>query len=179
MNENMLCTKTHEYVLEHENKFEIGITPYAIEQLGDIVFIELPEVGTEYSKNEEGNIFSEINLGYVTVTNETASAIYTSMVVNFICKDDETYLNGKEYFASKETIENEWGPGSTATFNNATKTITIIAGPETLEEESDEIEITSFVNYLKNNFDTITTNESKTAFKFTSKGDYTFTYIKR
>lgn len=52
MNENMLCTKTHEYVLEHENKFEIGITPYAIEQLGDIVFIELPEVGTEYSKNE-------------------------------------------------------------------------------------------------------------------------------
>ena len=52
MNENMLCTKTHEYVLEQGDNYEIGITPYAIEQLGDIVFIELPDVETEFSKNE-------------------------------------------------------------------------------------------------------------------------------
>ena len=52
MNENMLCTKTHEYVLEQGDKYEVGITPYAIEQLGDIVFIELPEVGASFSKNE-------------------------------------------------------------------------------------------------------------------------------
>lgn len=52
MNESMLCTKTHEYVLELDNKYEVGITDYAIEQLGDIVFIELPEVGTEFAKNE-------------------------------------------------------------------------------------------------------------------------------
>ncbi len=52
MNESMLCTKTHEYVLEQNGNYEIGITQYAIEQLGDIVFIELPEVGSEFSKNE-------------------------------------------------------------------------------------------------------------------------------
>lgn len=52
MNESMLCTKTHEYVLEQGDKFEVGITDYAIEQLGDIVFIELPEVGATFSKNE-------------------------------------------------------------------------------------------------------------------------------
>ena len=52
MNESMLCTKTHEYVLELDNKYEVGITDYAIEQLGDIVFIELPEVCSEFSKNE-------------------------------------------------------------------------------------------------------------------------------
>ena len=52
MNENMLCTKTHEYVLDQGEKYEVGITPYAIEQLGDIVFIELPEVDSEFSKNE-------------------------------------------------------------------------------------------------------------------------------
>ena len=52
MNENMLCTKTHEYVLEQDGRYEIGITAYAIEQLGDIVFIELPDVDTEFSKNE-------------------------------------------------------------------------------------------------------------------------------
>lgn len=52
MNENMLCSKTHEYLLEEGNKYEVGITDYAIEQLGDIVFIELPEVGSTFSKNE-------------------------------------------------------------------------------------------------------------------------------
>lgn len=52
MNESMLCTKTHEYVLEQGDKYEVGITDYAIEQLGDIVFIELPEVGAEFAKNE-------------------------------------------------------------------------------------------------------------------------------
>lgn len=52
MDENILCTKTHEYVLEKDDIFEIGITDYAIEQLGDIVFIELPEIGSEFSKNE-------------------------------------------------------------------------------------------------------------------------------
>ena len=30
MNESMLCTKTHEYVLENNGKYEIGITDYAI-----------------------------------------------------------------------------------------------------------------------------------------------------
>ena len=52
MKESMLCTKTHEYVLERENCYEVGITDYAIEQLGDIVFVELPEVGSEFAKDE-------------------------------------------------------------------------------------------------------------------------------
>ena len=52
MKESMLCTKTHEYVLEQGSCYEVGITDYAIEQLGDIVFIELPEVDSEFSKNE-------------------------------------------------------------------------------------------------------------------------------
>ena len=52
MNENMLCSKTHEYVLEQEDKYVIGITDYAIEQLGDIVFLELPSVGDEFKKGE-------------------------------------------------------------------------------------------------------------------------------
>ena len=52
MKESMLCTKTHEYVLEKDGLYEVGITDFAIEQLGDIVFIELPEVDSEFSKNE-------------------------------------------------------------------------------------------------------------------------------
>ena len=53
MSEGILCTKTHEYVQEQEDgKYSIGLTEYAVEQLGDIVFVELPEVGSEFVKNE-------------------------------------------------------------------------------------------------------------------------------
>lgn len=48
----MLCSKTHEYLVGSDGKYTIGLTDYAVEQLGDVVFVELPEVGTEYKKNE-------------------------------------------------------------------------------------------------------------------------------
>ena len=50
--ESILCTKSHEYLLEENGLYTIGLTDYAVEQLGDIVFVELPEVGSEYSKGE-------------------------------------------------------------------------------------------------------------------------------
>ncbi len=50
--ENILCSKSHEYVYEQDGFYYIGITDYAIEQLGDIVFVELPEVGSSYTKGE-------------------------------------------------------------------------------------------------------------------------------
>lgn len=50
--EKILCTKSHEYLLEENGKYIIGLTDYAVEQLGDIVFIELPEVGRDYKKGE-------------------------------------------------------------------------------------------------------------------------------
>jgi len=52
MDENMLCTKTHEYVLEKDGIYEVGITDYAINQLGDIVFVELPDIDAEFTKGE-------------------------------------------------------------------------------------------------------------------------------
>lgn len=50
--ERILCTKSHEYLLEEDGNFVIGLTDYAVEQLGDIVFIELPDVGREFRKGE-------------------------------------------------------------------------------------------------------------------------------
>ena len=53
MSEGMLCSKSHEYILEQESgKYFNGLTDYAVEQLGDIVFVELPEVGSSFGKNE-------------------------------------------------------------------------------------------------------------------------------
>lgn len=52
LTEGILCSKSHEYILEKDGKYIIGLTDYAIEQLGDIVFLELPEVGAEFVKGE-------------------------------------------------------------------------------------------------------------------------------
>ena len=55
--EEMLCSKSHEYIVKQDDKYIIGLTDYAIEQLGDIVFLELPEVGDEFAK---GDTFANI-----------------------------------------------------------------------------------------------------------------------
>ena len=51
--EKILCSKSHEFLLDNENgTYTVGLTNYAVEQLGDIVFLELPSVGAEFSKGE-------------------------------------------------------------------------------------------------------------------------------
>ena len=50
--DNVLCSKTHEYVFEKGGKYVIGLTDFAVEQLGDIVFVETPEVGAELTKGD-------------------------------------------------------------------------------------------------------------------------------
>lgn len=49
----MKFTEEHEWLLEEGELVVVGITEHAAEQLGDVVFVELPEVGTEVSKDDE------------------------------------------------------------------------------------------------------------------------------
>ncbi|WP_124728164.1 glycine cleavage system protein GcvH [Staphylospora marina] len=49
----LLYSKEHEWVLKLEDgRVRIGITDFAQSELGDIVFVELPETGTELTANE-------------------------------------------------------------------------------------------------------------------------------
>ena len=51
--EKILCSKSHEYILKNEDgTYTIGLTGYAVEQLGDIVYLELPEAGSDFKKGE-------------------------------------------------------------------------------------------------------------------------------
>ena len=94
MNENVLCTKTHEYLAELGSKsYEVGITDYAIEQLGDIVFIELPEVGSEFTKSE---VFATVE------SVKAASEIYMPVSgkvteINEAVVDSPELLNDESY----------------------------------------------------------------------------------
>lgn len=97
MDENMLCTKTHEYILDKGENYEVGITDYAINQLGDIVFVELPEVNTEFSKNE---VFATIE------SVKAASEIYMP-VSGKVIEVNEEIVNSPELL-NDENYAEKW-----------------------------------------------------------------------
>jgi len=49
----MKYTEEHEWLREEGDVMVVGITAHAAEQLGDVVFVELPEVGDTISKDDE------------------------------------------------------------------------------------------------------------------------------
>lgn len=49
----MKFTEEHEWLRVEGDEVLVGITEHASTQLGDVVFVELPDAGTEVSKDEE------------------------------------------------------------------------------------------------------------------------------
>lgn len=93
LTEGILCSKSHEYLLEKDGKYIIGLTDYAIEQLGDIVFLELPDVGAEFAK---GEVFATIE------SVKAASEIYMPIsgkivAINEAVVDNPEILNESPY----------------------------------------------------------------------------------
>jgi glycine cleavage system H protein len=50
--QELLYTKEHEWIRVHESAGTIGITDHAQKELGDIVFVELPQVGEHVTMKE-------------------------------------------------------------------------------------------------------------------------------
>ena len=55
--EGLRYTENHEWVAVEDGKVKVGITDYAQDALGDVVFVDLPDVGTEVVG---GEAFAEI-----------------------------------------------------------------------------------------------------------------------
>jgi glycine cleavage system H protein len=53
-------TKDHEYVRVEGDTGTVGITDYAQEQLGDVVFVDLPEVGKTVTKGGETAVVESV-----------------------------------------------------------------------------------------------------------------------
>ncbi len=51
--EDLRYTKDHEWAKKEGDKVRVGITDFAQDQLGDIVFVELPEVDASFEKEEQ------------------------------------------------------------------------------------------------------------------------------
>lgn len=87
-------TKEHEWVRVEDDVATIGITNYAQEQLGDVVFVELPDVDTEV---EPGNEFA------VVESVKAASEVYSPI--------GGTVVEVNEDLAAKPGLVNEDAEG--------------------------------------------------------------------
>ncbi len=58
--EDYKYSKEHEWVLVEGNVATVGITDFAQEQLGDIVFVELPAVGDKVSKEDAFGVVESV-----------------------------------------------------------------------------------------------------------------------
>jgi glycine cleavage system H protein len=70
-------TDQHEWVRVDGDTATIGITKYAAEQLGDIVFVELPEKGRKVEKGAEAAVVESVksaNEVYAPISGEVAGA---------------------------------------------------------------------------------------------------------
>jgi len=51
--DNLSYTKEHEWIsVQDDGKVKVGITDHAQEALSDVVFVELPDVGSDFSKGD-------------------------------------------------------------------------------------------------------------------------------
>ena len=97
MDENMLCAKTHEYILEKDGVYEVGITDYEINNLGDITFIELPDLETEFSKGEV----------FATIESVMSAKELFLPISGVVVEVNEDVVNNPELL-NDEAYENKW-----------------------------------------------------------------------
>ena len=58
--DQVVYTKDHEWLKVEGNLVTIGVTQFAQEQLGDVVFIELPELGGELIAGDEAAVIESV-----------------------------------------------------------------------------------------------------------------------
>ncbi len=58
--EDLYYSEDHEWVRAEEDYLVIGVTDFAQEELGDIVFVELPEVDEEFDKDDSFGVLESV-----------------------------------------------------------------------------------------------------------------------
>lgn len=90
----LFYTKDHEWLRpEDDGSYVVGITEYAQAALGDLVYVELPDVGQELDENDEMAVVESV---------KAASDVYapiagTVVAVNEALADDPESINNDPY----------------------------------------------------------------------------------
>jgi glycine cleavage system H protein len=121
----MKFTKDHEWVKVEGDVATIGITQYAADALGELVYVELPKVGNNYSK---GDSFA------VVESSKSASDVYSPVSGSVVEVNNE--LNAAPELVNNSSYENGW-----------IAKIKLSNGVSELSESMDEVE---YKEFLKN-----------------------------
>lgn len=94
--ENLRYTDDHEWVRQEGDTVQVGITDYAQDQLGDIVFVELPEVGDTFDKGDQFGTLESVKAVsevYMPISGEVV-AINTDLADTPERVNNEPYTDG-------------------------------------------------------------------------------------
>ncbi len=81
--EELRYTKDHEWIRKEGDVYVVGITAHAAEQLGDITYVELPEVGAEVDEGDAAGAVESVKAasdiyapvgGHIVALNEALEA---------------------------------------------------------------------------------------------------------
>lgn len=93
---NLKYKPSHEWVLiENDGSITVGITDHAQDLLGDLVFIELPQVGQTYKTDEQAAVVESVK----TASDVHAPVAGTITAVNDAVRDAPETLNQDAYTA--------------------------------------------------------------------------------
>jgi glycine cleavage system H protein len=90
-------TKDHEYIRVEGDTGVIGITDYAQQQLGDVVYVELPSVGKTVSKGDEAAVVESV---------KAASEIYAPISGEIVAVNTE--LEGSPGTVNEDAAGRGW-----------------------------------------------------------------------
>ncbi len=86
-------SKDHEWLRPEGGEAVVGITAYAAEELGDVVFVELPEVGRKLSKDETFGVIESVK----TASDLCAPVAGEVIAVNEGLADAPELVNAEPY----------------------------------------------------------------------------------
>jgi glycine cleavage system H protein len=95
--EDYYYTKDHEWAQVDENIVTVGITEFAQNSLGEIVYVELPEEGAKVTQNESFGVVESVK----AVSDLFSPVSGTVIEVNMSLSDDPSVLND-------DPINNGW-----------------------------------------------------------------------
>lgn len=91
--EDLFYTESHEWVREEGGLVAMGITDYAQGQLKDIVFVEMPEIGTRFKMGESLGVVESVK----TVADLYSPVTGKIMETNAALKDHPQFVNEDPY----------------------------------------------------------------------------------
>ena len=90
-------TKDHEWIDVEGDVARIGITNYAQEQLGDVVFVELPEAGRQFQQGNDAAVVESV---------KAASEVYAPVSGEIV--EPNTKLEDDPALVNQDPTESGW-----------------------------------------------------------------------